>query len=57
MLFAGVGRFFFGPFWFPFTHFLCTLWNLFVLLFHILCFIDQKKKNETRLKVDKIIFP
>ena len=25
MLFVGVGRFFFGPFWFPLVHFPCTL--------------------------------
>ena len=45
MLFARVGRFFFGPFWFPLVHFPCTLWNLLVLLFYILFFIDKKKKN------------
>ena len=41
MLFVRVGRFFFGPFWFSLVHFPCTLWNLLVLFFYILFFIDN----------------
>ena len=44
LLFVGVGRFFLVPFCCPLVHFLCTFWNLLVLLFYILFFIDKKKK-------------
>ena len=46
MLFFGVGRFFFGPFWFPFVHFPCTLGNFLVLFFYKLFFIEKKKYHK-----------
>ena len=46
MLFVRVDRFFFGPFWFPLVHFLCT-WKLLVLFFYILFLSIKKKKKKS----------
>ena len=35
-----------SPFGFPFVYFLCTFWNLLVLLSQCICFLSIKKKKK-----------
>ena len=43
LLFVGVGRLFFGSFWFPLVHFLFGTSWFFCSIYYF--FIDKKKKN------------